>query len=137
VVVLCNVLPMNPGRAAHDLAAIAFGEPYRLPGTRKAARVDPKVFDAYAGRYELEPKVIATIRRAGDRLMIEVTGQPEVEMFPESETVFFLKVSEGTITFVKDDKGKVSHLVLHQERGGDVKGKRLEGESVVKDKSAG
>jgi len=28
VAVLCNVLPMNPGRVAHDLAAIACGEPY-------------------------------------------------------------------------------------------------------------
>ncbi len=107
VVVLCNVLPANPGRLAHDLAAIAFGEPYELPGTRKVAKVDPKIYDAYAGRYQLEPKVIATITREGDHLMIQLTGQPRLEMFPESETVFFLKVVDATITFVKDGKGAV------------------------------
>jgi CubicO group peptidase (beta-lactamase class C family) len=136
VVVLCNVLPMNPGRVAQDLAKIAFGEPYELPGTRKVAKVDPKVYDAYAGRYELEPKVIATVARNGDRLMIEVTGQPRLEMFPESETVFFLKVVDATITFVKDDKGKVGHLLIHQG-GLDVKAKRLEGGAPSKAKAGG
>jgi CubicO group peptidase (beta-lactamase class C family) len=128
VVVLCNVLPMNPGRVAHDLAKIAFGEPYDLPAAHKVAKVDPKIYDTYVGRYELEPKVIATITREGDRLMIEVTGQSRVEMFPESDTVFFLKVVDATITFVKDDKGKVGHLVIDQG-GRDAKAKRLEGTS--------
>jgi CubicO group peptidase (beta-lactamase class C family) len=124
VVVLCNVLPMNPGRVSHDLAAIAFGEAYELPHVRKVAKVEPKVYDAYVGRYEIDPKVIAMISREGDRLQIEVTNQPKVEMFPESETEFFLKVVDATITFVKDEKGKVGHIVIHGG-GGDVKAKRL------------
>ena len=65
VVVLCNVLPNNPGRVAHDLAAITFGEAYEMPKARKVAKVDPKVYDAYAGRYQVAPKVIATVTRAG------------------------------------------------------------------------
>jgi CubicO group peptidase (beta-lactamase class C family) len=125
VVVLCNVLPMNPGQVAHDLAAIAVGEPYEQPRARKVAKVDPKVYDAYPGRYQLGPKVIATIARQGDRLLIQVTDQPEFEMFPESETAFFLKVVDATIRFNKDGKGRVSELVIHQG-GRDVKAKRLE-----------
>ena len=128
VVVLCNVLPMNPGRVARELAAIALGEPYEMPKTRKVAKVDPKIYDSYAGRYELEPKVIATITREGDRLMIAVTDQPKFEAFPESDSVFFLKVVDATITFVKDSKGKVDHLVIKQG-GRDNKAKRLEGEA--------
>jgi CubicO group peptidase (beta-lactamase class C family) len=42
VVVLCNVTPLNTGRIAQDLAAIAFGDPYELPKLRKVAAVDPK-----------------------------------------------------------------------------------------------
>jgi CubicO group peptidase (beta-lactamase class C family) len=136
VVVLCNVLPMNPGRVARDLASIALGEPFQMPGTRKVAKVDPKIYDACAGRYEIEPKVIATISHEGERLMIEVTDQPKIEMFPESDTVYFLKVVDATITFVKDDKGKVGHLVIHQG-GRDVKAKRLEGEPPSKAKAGG
>jgi CubicO group peptidase (beta-lactamase class C family) len=127
VVVLCNVLPMNPGRVARDLAAIALGEPYELPRTRKVAKLDPKVYDAYAGRYQIAPKVIATFTREGDRFMTQITNQPRFQVFPESETTFFLKVVDATITFVKDDKGKVTHIVIHQG-GRDTRAKRLEGE---------
>jgi CubicO group peptidase (beta-lactamase class C family) len=130
VVVLCNVLPLNPGRVAHDLAALAFGESIVLPRPRKVAKVDPKVFDAYAGRYQVQPKVIATLTREGDRLMIELTDQPKFEVFPESENNFFLKVVDATIRFVKDDKGKVTHMIIHQG-GLDVRAKRLEGEPQV------
>lgn len=133
VVVLCNILPANPGRIARDLAAIAFGEPCELPKARKVASVDPKVFDAYVGKYQLEPKVMATVSRDRDRILLEVTDQPRIEMFPESETVFFLKVVDATITFEKDEKGRVNALVIHQG-GRDVKAKRLEAESSDKAK---
>jgi CubicO group peptidase (beta-lactamase class C family) len=130
VVVLCNVIPSNPGQVAHDLAAIALGEPYEMPRSRKVAKVDPKVYDAYVGRYQIEPKLILTFTREGDRLMTQLTNQPKVEIFPESATVFFLKVIEAQITFVKDDKGKVTHIVIHQG-GRDTNAKRLEGEPKV------
>jgi CubicO group peptidase (beta-lactamase class C family) len=129
VVVLCNVVPTNPGRVAHDLAALALGEPYELPRPRKVAKVDPKIYDAYVGRYQLEPNVIMTFTREGDRLMTQLTKQPPFEVFPESETTFFLKVVDATLTFVKDDKGKVTHVVVHQG-GRDVKATRLENQAT-------
>jgi CubicO group peptidase (beta-lactamase class C family) len=125
VVVLCNVLPSNPGRVAHDLAAITFGEPYKLPGARKVAKVDPAVFDAYVGRYEIAPDDDLTITREGDRLMARPKGKRMLEIFPESATEFFLKVADVQLTFVKDDRGKATHVVIHQG-GHEVKAKRLE-----------
>lgn len=114
VIVLSNVEDSAVATAARDLAAILFGEPYRLPGARKEVKVDPGIYDAYVGRYELAPKFIITITRQGERLMMQATGQAAVEIFPESETVFFPKVVEATVTFVKDGKGEVTHLLLDQ-----------------------
>jgi CubicO group peptidase (beta-lactamase class C family) len=125
VVVLCNVLPANPGRVAHDLAAIAFGEPYKLPRARVVAKVAPEVYDAYLGRYEIAPDDYMTITREGDRLMAQPKGKRKVEIFPESETEFFLKVADVQLTFVRDDEGKATHVVLHQG-GRETKAKRLE-----------
>jgi len=132
-IVLCNVLPQDPAQVAHDLAAIALGEPYEMPKARKMAKVDPKIFDAYAGRYQLGPKAIATFSREGDRFMTQLTGQPKFEVFPESETTFFLKVVDATITFVKDDKGKVTHVNIKQGSR-ETKGRRLEDEPKVEGK---
>lgn len=114
----------GPGQISSDLAAIAFGEKYEIPGTTKEIKVDPKIYDAYVGRYELTPAMILTVSKEGGRLMAQATGQSAVELFPESETKFFLKVVNAKVTFVKDDKGKVTHLILHQ--GGDQQAKKIE-----------
>ena len=46
--------------------------------------------------------------------MAQATGQPKFELFPTSETEFFLKVVEAQVTFVRDEAGKVTQLILNQ-----------------------
>jgi len=104
----------GPGAIARDLAAIVFGEKYEIPRERVAIKVDPKIYDAYVGQYEIGPNFILTITREGDHLMGQPGGQAKAELFPESETKFFLKVVDAQVTFVKDDKGQVTDLILHQ-----------------------
>jgi len=58
--------------------------------------------------------VVFTVQRQGDRLMVQLTGQPFFEVFPETQTKFFYKVVDAQITFVKDGAGKVTALILHQ-----------------------
>jgi CubicO group peptidase (beta-lactamase class C family) len=100
-----------------------------LPIAHKMAKVNPKVYDAYVGRYEIGHESILTITREGDRLMAQPTNDAKVEVFPESEIVFFLNpAKDATVTFVKDDHGKVTHAVLHRE-GRDTKAKRLESDT--------
>jgi CubicO group peptidase (beta-lactamase class C family) len=113
----------GPGRIAQDLAAILFGEKYEIPRERVVAKVDPKIYDAYTGQYELKPDFVITITREGDRLMGQPTGQPKVELLPESETKFFIKEVDAQVSFVKDGKGQITHLILHQ--GGDQQGKKI------------
>ena len=98
----------------------------------KAIRVDPKIFDAYVGRYEIGPDAFLAITREGDRLMGQATGNGQSEIFPESETVFFLNsATDATVTFVNDGKGKVTHIVVHM-RGSDTTAKRLDGQPKTK-----
>jgi CubicO group peptidase (beta-lactamase class C family) len=95
-----------------------------IPSPRKVAALDPKVYDRLAGDYELAPDFIITILRRGDKLISQATGQPEVELFPESETRFFLKVVDAQVDFVSDASGRVTGLVLHQG-GQDLPAKRI------------
>jgi CubicO group peptidase (beta-lactamase class C family) len=114
---------LGPAPIAHAMAAILFGEKYELPRERVAIKIDPAIYDSYVGQYEVEPNFILTFTREGDRLMAQAGGQPKMELFPESETKFFLKVVDAQVTFVKDDKGKVTHLILHQ--GGERKAMKI------------
>lgn len=113
---------VSPDKVCADFAAILFGEKYEIPGTEVIAKVDPKIYDAYVGEYQLGPMVL-TITREGDHFWAQPTGQPKAELFPESETKFFLKVVDAKITFAKDESGKVTHLILHQ--GGDQKAMKI------------
>jgi hypothetical protein len=98
------------------------------PIAHKVAQVDPKLYDAYVGRYELGPGIVVTFTREGDHFMAQPAGEGKSEIFPESEAVFFLNRStDATLTFVKDEKGKITHVVVHRD-GHETKAKRLDGE---------
>lgn len=85
-----------------------------LPAQREEVSVDSAVYDAYIGDYELSPGFIITVLKRDGRLFSQATGQQEVELFPESETRFFLKVVDAQVEFVKDPAGRVTGLVLDQ-----------------------
>ncbi len=94
-----------------------------VPAAPKELKVNPALYDTYAGAYELAPTFVLTVTREGDRLMVQATGQQKFEVFPTSETEFFYKVVDARITFVKGPEGQVDLLVLHQN-GRDVPAKR-------------
>lgn len=94
----------------------------RLEG--KETKVDPAVFDAYTGDYELAPNFILTITREGDKLMGQATGQGKIEFEPVSETQFTVSAIRANISFEKDAGGKVTGLVLVQG-GRTTKAKKI------------
>jgi len=67
---------------------------------------------------------VITISREAGQFFLQATGQPRFELFAETETNFFLKVVDAQITFVKDDKGQATQLVLHQN-GVDQAAKKI------------
>ncbi len=102
----------------------------RSPATRQATTVDPDIFDRYVGRYQLAPGAVVTMTREGDRFFTQLTGQPAFEVFPESETRFFLKVVDAQLTFEVGVDGPATAVTLHQN-GKDMRAPRVEGEAVA------
>ncbi len=102
---------MKPGMGP-EVRYIRTAKP--LPAEKKAVAIDPKVFDQYAGDYELQPGFVIKFFRQGDRYFTQATGQGAAEIFAESETKFFLKVVDGSVEFVKDAAGKVTGMILRQ-----------------------
>jgi hypothetical protein len=81
---------------------------------RKEIAVPAAVLLKYVGTYELQPGFDLMITLEGEQLISQATGQGKVPLFAETETKFFPKVIDAEIDFVKDDKGAVTHLILHQ-----------------------
>jgi len=85
-----------------------------LTGEQKEIKVDPKIYDSYVGEYQLAPTFTITVTSEDGKLMAQATGQSKFELFPTSETDFYLKVTPATVTFVKDTQGNVTELILTQ-----------------------
>jgi uncharacterized protein YneR len=123
VVVLANLNGPAAGTIDTNLAAVAHGEKVVLASERKEVTVSPEMLAKYVGTYELTPNFSLVITQEGDHLFGQATNQNKLPIFAESETMFFLKAVDAEIEFVKNDKGQVTGLVLHQG-GRDMKGVR-------------
>jgi hypothetical protein len=85
---------------------------------RTSIKLDPKVYEAYVGRYQLTPQRVATVKREGDRLFMQVNDNYPEELFPESPAKFFVKRDNSQIEFVKNETGQVTHLVYSGRESG-------------------
>lgn len=94
------------------------------------AKVDSKVLDSYAGRYEVGPGMAITVTSEGGRLFGQVANQAKVELLPESDTIFYIREMDSVVTFIKTDGGSVNEAVL------DLGGRTLRGKRV-KDVASG
>ena len=88
-----------------------------------AVKVDPKIFDAYLGEYEL-PMFTLIISREGDKLFGQPPGDSKEELVPISDTEFTVTNVNAKIKFVKDATGKVTHMMVNIN-GQDVQGKKI------------
>ena len=128
VVALANVNGQAVEDIATKLAAIAHGETVKLQSERRETKVDQKILARYVGTYQLAPGANMLITIDGDQLSEKLGSQNTYPIFPESESIFFLKVVEAEIEFLKDANGAVTSLVLHQG-GRDQKAPRISGKA--------
>ena len=76
--------------------------------------VSEKLLDEYAGEYELAPGFVFTIWRKGAKLYAQLTGQPGVPVFAESDNKFYYKVVSARLTFNRGAGEKIESLTLSQ-----------------------
>src|SRR6266849_6561859 len=70
---------------------------------RTEVKIDPKLFDQYAGQYSFvdDPEFIFSFWREGEKFFMQPTNQGRIEIFPESNTKFFLKIIDAHAIFFR------------------------------------
>lgn len=81
---------------------------------REAVNVPPNVLERYVGVYRLAPGMEAQVELRDGSLRTQLTGQPWVDLFPASETLFFIRVVAAELDFQMDDAGTITHFILRQ-----------------------
>jgi len=80
------------------------------------------MLNSYEGTYELAYFSINVTREA-EALFITATGEVRLPIFSKTETEFYLKDVDATISFIKDETGVISGLLL-SINGENLSGKK-------------
>jgi RNA polymerase sigma-70 factor (ECF subfamily) len=99
---------------------------------RQVVDPDPRVYDSYSGRYAFpaddlrcwSPGLTMTIARRGDRLVSQARDVID-HWLPGRDGAFFVKEHYGTIRFVRDARGRVTHLV-YRDGAREVSASRID-----------
>lgn len=90
----------------------------------KEVQLTPALLDRYVGTYEAPGIGELVLMREGTTLWAQPTGQSRLQLWPTSETEFFLKEVPVTMTFEQDASGNVTGLVIDQG-GQQIKATRV------------
>lgn len=96
------------------LINIYYNKQLTVQKARKEIKLITEQLQKVVGTYEIKEGVELKISFSNEQLFVQLTGQPPFQLFGESELIFFVKVADAQIQFVKDDNGEITHLFLIQ-----------------------
>jgi hypothetical protein len=85
-----------------------------MPELKQSVNIDTVVLRQYVGEYELTPAIKITVTLVDGRLKAQVTGQAAYDIFASKENLFFYKIVDAQLEFLKNEKGDIEKLILHQ-----------------------
>lgn len=123
---------LNTTRLSYEIADLYLGIPKEqhvpapAPAPGPAVEVDPALYAGLEGRYGIDSGVVLTVSTQDNRLYVQPPGAPLLELCPTSPTEYFIKGAPVRVSFCRDESGKTSKLVWHQN-GHDVPAEKLAG----------
>jgi hypothetical protein len=73
-------------------------------------KIDHDTLLSYCGKYEMQPGFVATVSMENENLVVEAPGLVKTPMTPVSSKTFEVKVVPATVTFNRDETGKISKI---------------------------
>jgi CubicO group peptidase (beta-lactamase class C family) len=108
------VVLANTANTMNDIGLSLTNPAYKIAQYPPEVTLDDPVLAGYEGVYQMNPKFALAIRAESGRLFVRGTGQPEFELFAESDNRFFMRFVDAQGTFLRDKDGRVDRLLWHQ-----------------------
>lgn len=106
--------------ALHALVGVPVAEAGPVPeapppaAPREEVTLTPAQLDHVVGTYQFNPQIEIVVRREGEHLMAQITGQQAFQIYPEAPLEFFWKIVNAQIRFTEEN-GEVTGAVLSQD----------------------
>jgi CubicO group peptidase (beta-lactamase class C family) len=115
VIVLANIQSAVVDQMGADLAALALGEPMRFPTIRPGAvtqtPVDSAALTGLAGRYQVVPGLVLTVRVTSQGLLLAGPEDAFLPVDTEGPNRFFFRPLYVPIRFRTDSSGRATALL--------------------------
>jgi hypothetical protein len=87
-----------------------------VPLPHVKAMIDTAILQKYVGKYFDEKQwLIATITKENDHLVFDAPYQDKFEMYPSSDSSFFVTFADLKLNFSKDSKGATKRVTIIQD----------------------
>ena len=117
IIILSNLMDIDPRIMADNLAAITFNQWVVEPLVRNQTTVSKSDLQEYAGKYffeKMEPPLEITISvNAEEQLIRSINGRPDKILIPSSKNSFFYQDYDVDIIFKKDKTGNYNQMVMN------------------------
>jgi len=127
IVVFTNLMKTaaDPIAYARDLVRAMYDKKYVIPAVRKEIQLAESIKKHYEGVYVLQDdtSMLFTFKLRNKQLILNITGQGEIPLIPQSATMFFTKMVDAQVEFKKNGKGDYK-MILHQY------GQKLDGTKI-------
>jgi CubicO group peptidase (beta-lactamase class C family) len=125
VIVLCNTATGEVDALAESIIQLVAGMDVKPREFPKQVKVAEAIVSRLTGDYQIFPQFVLTVRADGDKLLVHATGQPELRVYPDSDTKWRYKIVDAQLTFELPKKGPAAAVTLRQN-GRDMRGPRVE-----------
>jgi hypothetical protein len=108
-------------------------DPTKVEIRTAAIELEPAVYEAYVGQYDLVDAPVEVVQGLGDRISLSLederflveSRQGKMQFHPETETLFFAALDRDlTIRFSKDELGQITGLVITLLDGRRIRARR-------------
>jgi len=76
--------------------------------------INNKILESYVGVYEIREGVNLTVSKEGKQMKAQVSSQDQFEIYPETESLFYMKIGEAQFRFNTNTDGKVESMTVIQ-----------------------
>jgi CubicO group peptidase (beta-lactamase class C family) len=108
-----------------SIRSILYNQPLEVKKIRKEITLTNEQLQKMVGIYEVQPGFEMKITLEDNQLFTQLPGQSTFPIFPETETLFFLKVVDAQLQFEKDENGAASRVFLLQN-GNKLEAKKMQ-----------
>jgi D-alanyl-D-alanine-carboxypeptidase/D-alanyl-D-alanine-endopeptidase len=118
----------SPDGAVNSLTLLQNGQEIKALRTDEplptVLTLSPEKLQEYAGHYTPRPEMEFDVRVRAGTLVVKLTGQPALAVFPDQPDHFVYDAVKAALTFERSPDGTVTTLVLHQN-GRDLRAEKM------------